>query len=237
MRLLKTGYLILTIYFLTGCAADLYHLLEESSELPAVSTPVVRSLATAGAIGVSWANDTAADGYKLYRGEAPGGPYSSVYQGQESSYLDRAAEQDRIYYYRLSKLKGEQELEQSPPVAGVAAAFAVSENAGAVPFSGEAAGVVYSYSDGVTELSRSAEYYVDLEPFKGVRVTVEGMSNLGAGELRLVTGDGVQLLNEGDSFVIRNMTVERAPVPFRLEPVGILNRAGSYRLRLLYVVN
>lgn len=227
---------IQVLLLVTGCSADLYHLLEESSELPGVTVPVVRSLAAVGAVEVSWANADKVDGYKLYRGESQDGPYSPVYQGTAFSYLDKVPELDRIYYYRLSKVKGERELEQSAPVAGVAASFVVSENGRVRPFSGEAAGVIYSYSDGVTLLSGSDRYYVELEPFKGVRVTVEGVSNLGAGELRLVSSDGTVVLSDGDSFVIRNMSVENRREPFRIEPVGVLDKAGSYRLRLLYVV-
>lgn len=239
MKLFREFFVLLFfhgLFLLMGCSADLYYLLEESSELPGVALPVVRSLAAAGAVEVSWANDDSADGYKLYRGESQGGPYSPVYQGVANSCFDRVPEQDRIYYYRLSKVKGSRELEQSVAVAGVASSFAAGENVGAAPFEGESSGVIYSYSDGLTLLSRSVGYYVELEPFKGVRVTIDGLANLGAGELRLVTAGGEQLLNEGDSFVIRNMSVKSSREPFRIEPVGVLNRAGSYRLRLLYVV-
>ena len=116
---------IASVLFLSAlavsCKQGLFGTLNRTHSDPFTETPVVSSFLSSRSICIEWSFDEGADEYIIER--APDNSlfldYIEIYRGTSLSYIDSNLPDKALYFYRLSKRRGQETFPPSSPALGV----------------------------------------------------------------------------------------------------------------------
>jgi len=232
------GICALSVYL--SCAPGPLQLISRTASDPEVSMPSVESLAEAGEILVSWEADAAADSYHLYRFTEPDGTGAMcVYSGACLSFADHTVDLDRMYYYALSKVRGQMEFGPSSACPGVASTirrdqFENDTRENATEHTYVTPANIFYYRDTYgTEIEDTDWYYINIGPRTFVTLTVRSLTNVTPRELWFMRdGQLPSLLSETAEPVLFNYETVPRRVYFRISVnkenyLGIAAAAGG----------
>jgi fibronectin type 3 domain-containing protein len=112
-----------------------YGLVVEGTTPPPLSVPSgLSATAGSGSVALSWSAVSGASGYRVYRGSAPGGPYTQIASPSSTGYNDTGLSNGTTYYYVVRAYNASSETGNSAQVSAtpVAAAPAAPIGLGAV---------------------------------------------------------------------------------------------------------
>jgi len=223
-----------------SCAPGTFELLSRTGSDPEIAKPYVVSLAEAGEVLITWDADLATDSYRLYRSTDPDSAGSlCVYSGGCLSFADRTVDLDRMYYYALSKVRGQKEFGQSEAVPGVASAirrdpFDNDRRENATEHTYVTPASIFYYRDSYgTEIEDTDWYYINIGPRTFVTLSVRFLANVTPRELWfMVDGQLPSLLSENAEPVLFNYETVPRRICFRISVnkenyLGIAAAAGG----------
>ena len=122
--------LLIAAVLLAGCDTSVYEALSRSKNDPFIDAPLVSSFIREGVIYISWREDKMADWYILERAEdsTAGLLFKEVYRGKEFSYIDTNVENEKLYFYRLYKQRGNKSGWVSEAILGVGSLVRMDEH-------------------------------------------------------------------------------------------------------------
>jgi hypothetical protein len=109
MKKIVSGLVFLIILFsIYNCNDALLENLEKPNRNPFNDAPIVYSFETSSSLRILWREDAAADEYLLYRDTSLLGDFTTcVYSGNATGITDQNLNENRWYYYKLKKRRGE----------------------------------------------------------------------------------------------------------------------------------
>ncbi len=203
--------------------------------------PAVYSLLIEGAVVISWNPDPAADSYRLYREAGAGDVLHLVYAGTACETVDTVPLLDRLYTYRLSKIRGAMEFGPSEPVPGVASSVAVDghrndSRAQALLVDYVTPATIHYYRDDRgNEIEDRDWYRMIVPPRSFVTLAVDNLTNTSTVELLFQTeGETAAPLSVAPAGerTLYNYTLEPATVSFQIcvakdDFVGVTGQPGG----------
>ena len=216
-------------------------------DLPTPVKPTILSFSESSGIKVEWENMGDSYNYILYRDENEAGDYlEKVYEGEEISYIDTKAEEDKIYYYRLSIKEGIVESDKSGIGFGAYSDLTNdgfeknNDKANAKEITTENIATIYFITDNSNDIEDVDWYFATLPANSQMQVGVEFLTNLIDEDLLFYQDDidSQFEIESNDFFWLMNNEVQSKTIYFRISVNKslLVNKSGEYKISILEII-